>query len=81
MKSNTNITIKKNQEHNGESPFSLIYGTKAIISFELQELEAIIPFEREITQDDNYDIRKEDLLLAEEKRELTLIIKAQKRIV
>lgn len=44
----------------GESPFSIIYST-----------EVVIP--SKFTQEENDDLRKEDLLLVEEKMESALI--------
>lgn len=61
-----------------ESQFSLVYGTKVVIPCEIQE--PILG--SDLSQVENDDLRKEDLLFMEEKRENALIrIEAQKQTV
>lgn len=59
----------------GVSPFSLVYGREVFIPSKIQEPA----LQSNITREDNNYLRKEDLLLAEGKRENTLIqIESQK---
>lgn len=61
-----------------ESPFFLIYGGEVALPSKIQEPTLY----SKIMQEDKNNLRKEDLILVEEKRENSLIrIEAQKRIV